>query len=335
MDKFIPPFIELLQRRIEVSRHLFFLTGDTQRYPIAEQEGVVKANLLGPLARLFTLIRHLYSADKIILHGLFSNYYLLVLFFQPWLLKKCYWFIWGGDLYVYQLGNRNAKWRLKEVVRRFVIARIGNLVTYVQGDVEKARQWYGARGIHHECLLYTSNIFFDPGLNAKKSDSMVIQIGNSADPSNNHLEVFDVLKKFSGSEYKIYVPLSYGSQEYAQLVTKTGSELFGAKFVPMIDFMPYEQYLDFLSKIDIAIFNHRRQQGMGNIINLLGLGKAVYLDSSTSSSKTLKGLGLTTFELSDFDLKPIDPNVASKNSRIISDYFSEDNLVRQLYKIFQ
>ncbi len=335
MDKFIPPFIELLQRRIEIAHHLFFLTGDTQRYPIAEQERVVKANRLGPLAKLFTLMKHLYGADKIILHGLFSNYYLLVLFFQPWLLKKCYWFIWGGDLYVYQLGSKNAKWRIKEVVRRFVIARIGNLVTYVQGDVENARQWYGARGTHHECLLYTSNIFSNLGLSEKKSDSIIIQVGNSADPSNNHLEVFEVLKGFSETDCQIYVPLSYGNQEYAQLVKKTGCEIFGAKFVPMTDFMPYDEYLNFLRKIDIAIFNHRRQQGMGNIINLLGLGKAVYLDSSTSSSKALKSLGLTTFELSDFDLKPIDPNVASKNSRIISAYFSEDNLVKQLYKIFR
>ena len=43
--------------------------------------------------------------------------------------------------------------------------------------------------------------------------------------------------------------------------------------------MPFNQYLEFLGKIDIAIFNHRRQQGFGNAITLLGLGKKVYLNS--------------------------------------------------------
>lgn len=42
---------------------------------------------------------------------------------------------------------------------------------------------------------------------------------------------------------------------------------------PIVDFMDFNEYINFLSTIDIAIFNHKRQQGMGNIITLLGMGK--------------------------------------------------------------
>lgn len=41
--------------------------------------------------------------------------------------------------------------------------------------------------------------------------------------------------------------------------------------------MPFEEYLGLLAKIDIAILNHKRQQAMGNITTLLGLGKKYIL----------------------------------------------------------
>jgi len=34
--------------------------------------------------------------------------------------------------------------------------------------------------------------------------------------------------------------------------------------------MPLDEYLNLLAKIDIAIFNHKRKQAMGNITTLLG-----------------------------------------------------------------
>ena len=41
----------------------------------------------------------------------------------------------------------------------------------------------------------------------------------------------------------------------------------------LFDFMEYKLYFEYLCTIDIAIFAHNRSQDMGNIINLLGLGK--------------------------------------------------------------
>ena len=41
--------------------------------------------------------------------------------------------------------------------------------------------------------------------------------------------------------------------------------------------LPLSDYLKILGKIDIAIFNHERQQAVGNITSLLGLGKKVYI----------------------------------------------------------
>ena len=45
---------------------------------------------------------------------------------------------------------------------------------------------------------------------------------------------------------------------------------FWRKFKPLVDFMPFDEYLNLLAKVDIAIFNHKRQQAMGNTTILLG-----------------------------------------------------------------
>jgi len=46
--------------------------------------------------------------------------------------------------------------------------------------------------------------------------------------------------------------------------------IFREKFKPLVDFIPFDEYLNLLAKVDIAIFNHKRQQTMGNITTLLG-----------------------------------------------------------------
>lgn len=334
LDKFIPPFIDLMEREATFSEHGFFIEGDTTKYPVAKRENIFFSESRGGLRGLFFLIWKMNQVNKIMLHGLFSNKYQLLLFLQPWLLRKCYWVIWGGDLYVHKLGKRTWKWHVREFIRRPVIKRIGHLVTYVAGDVQKARDWYGARGQYRECIGYLSNVFSGVHSPRDTAGTINIQVGNSADPSNNHLEVFEKLKSFSREDIKIYVPLAYGDSRYAEEVVRAGQELFSEKFVPLCDFMRYEQYISFLQNIDIAIFNHQRQQGMGNIINLAGAGKTVYLRQNTSSCETLLSLGVTTCALDDFSLQRISPEVSLRNTKSISQYFSERNLVNQLRSLF-
>src|SRR5690606_38136182 len=143
-----------------------------------------------------------------VLHGLFNPKILLILFLMPWQLKKCYWVMWGGDLYVYQFGEKNWKWRVREFLRRPVIKNMGHLVTYIPGDVELARQWYGAKGEYHECLMYLSNVV-DPdiiqaaqaGLEEHKGQNILV--GNSADPINNHIEALEKLLPYKDENIKI------------------------------------------------------------------------------------------------------------------------------------
>ena len=85
----------------------------------------------------------------------------ILFFLQPWLLKKCYWVVWGGDLYSYKLDKKNLKWHITQFFRRPVIRQMGHMATYVEGDVRLARQWYGAKGKYCECMMYPNIIYKD------------------------------------------------------------------------------------------------------------------------------------------------------------------------------
>jgi len=99
--------------------------------------------------------------------------------------------------------------------------------------------------------------------------------------------------------------------------------------------MPFDQYLNFLNIVDIAIFNHKRQQAMGNIITLLGIGKTVYVRKEVSHSSLLVGIGLNIKFISRFSLESLPAIELLDNAEAVRSYFSKDKLVRQLSNIFR
>lgn len=329
--KFTLPFRDLIHRHFADGRHRFLVYGDVKTADIPPSpDTVVLPGILDNFSEIAGALR---QAEKIILHGLFHNHLLYLLATQPRALRRCYWMIWGGDLYVHELPRT---WRLikDDWFRRFVIRRIGHFVTYVEGDYDLARRWYGASGRFHECILYPSNAFQRVSGETVRSSGPNIQIGNSADPGNNHMEIFERLKPFRDQAFTLYAPLSYGNQEHARRVAAAGREMFGDKFVAMTEFMDPEKYRQFLDQIDIAVFAHRRQQGMGNAIQLLGLGRKVYLRSDVSSWRLFQKLDLEVFDFEDLDLTPLRADIAKANEARIAAYFSEDNLRSQLAAIF-
>jgi len=334
-EKFIPPFIDLVQANFDSALHEFVIFGDHEKYSSEGRSGVlrVERGFAGKTAAKVRLIVQMHRADRIILHGLFTRAVIKMLFFMPWLLKKTYWFIWGNDLY----GRRDAdaKPGLKDFSRRFVIRHLGHLVTHVPGDIELAREWYGAGGKAHHCLMYTSNLFSDPGVGEAITDFVEIQVGNSADPSNNHLEVFEKLASLQTDNFRVLVPLSYGDQQHARWVISAGKELFGDRFVPLTDFMPLAQYQAFLATIDIAIFNHNRQQGLGNLISLLGMGKKVYLRRGISTASLLSSLEIEWFDVEKVDLSPIPEVSRESNTQRVRQIFSKSKLIAQLDDLFK
>jgi len=334
-DKFIEPFIQFIENHFDSKDHLFLIS-PMALYKVKPRSNVVMLDeRMGRLRKMAEWSKAMNKADKIILHGLFDIRIINLLCLQPWLLKKCYWVMWGGDLYHYKLRGRGIRSDIQEAKRAFVIKRMGHLVTYIKGDYELAQKWYGARGEYHTCLMYPSNLYKDYVVPPKQGDTVNILVGNSADPTNNHAEIFEKLMPNKDQNIRIICPLSYGIAEYSDRIVKLGAELFGDKFSPLLDFMPFENYMELLGQIDVAVFAHKRQQAMGNTITLLGLGKKIYMRSDVTSWTIFNEQGIKVFDVDKLDLKPIEEDLRKKNQARIKSIFTEVALVGQLHSIFK
>lgn len=324
LDKFIPSYIEFVDQNFDISKHRFMIVGkEKYEYGLTKKHPIEWLNKKG---KFFALLSAAYQAEKIILHGLWIERINQFLFLQPWLLKKCYWVMWGGDFYVPETQG----W-----VKKQVIKKMGNLVTYLKGDYELAQKWYGAKGHYHECFMYPSNLYKEYDILPKAHDVINIQIGNSADPTNNHLEILEMLVQYKDQNIKIFAPLSYGDMEYAKTIATRGKEMFGDKFTPLLQFMPFENYLELLGQIDIAVFAHKRQQAMGNTITLLGLGKKVYMRSDVTPWPFFMSIGVNVLDVEQLDIKFLSEGEARRNKETISGYFSEKKLIEQYTEIFR
>lgn len=269
---------------------------------------------------------------KIILHGFFDWRLALTLAAQPWLFPRCAWIMWGGDVYKDPRRLRVRRWII-EPMRRMAIRRFGCLVTYIPGDMDWVREWYGARGRAHACLMYPSNLWREahPRPARWRTAKTVVLVGNSATSTNEHAAIFAALIPYHQRDLHIYCPLSYGNATYAREVAAEGKRLFGDKFTPLLDFMPGDQYAGFLAAVDVAIFAHRRQQAMGNAISLLGMGKKVYMRREVTSRQLFSHLGVVVHDLEmGLDVTPLDAQTARANAQRIRCFFSPQRLCRQL-----
>jgi len=135
-----------------------------------------------------------------------------------------------------------------------------------------------------------------------------ILVGNSATPANNHLECFAALRKLPDLDGRqVIVPLSYGDFDgaYTQHIVSAGRQHFGSKFVPMLEFLPKERYIEVLTSCGHVMMNHVRQQAMGNLIISGLMGAKLHLNRFNPAAAWLKHLGLPIAELTKLDLMPL------------------------------
>lgn len=316
-------YLEFMNKNFSNREHKF----------ITEQS---KRNIIFCIKDGINLYNEMKESERIYFHGLFNPSIILFLFIFKKFLKKSYWIIWGGDLYCFLKEKKGFKKKLYYKVANNVKGHFYGYITHIEGDYKLAKEWYGAKGKYFNCFMYPSNLYKEIKLNKIEKEDIYIQIGNSADPTNNHFEIFKKLEKLKNENIKLYCPLSYGNMQYAKEVIKKGKEIFKDSFIPLTEFMEYDKYLKFLSKIDIAIFAHDRQQAVGNITSLLSMKKTVYLKGSVTSYKMLKELGVKVKDFNKLkNLEKFNDNFLEKNKEIIKKRFSEKRLVEDWKKIFE
>lgn len=213
--------------------------------------------------------------DLIIYHGVFENCIIEYFFKHRTLLGRLALYFWGGDKQL--LGSLKEK-----LIKKYVIKNAAAIITIIPQDYNQLKKVYHPKGKIISARYYNeqeSLILDSIKYNLKKENKTInIQIGNSATDTNNHIEVLDALGKFRNDNINIYLPLSYGDMEYAEKIIEYGSKIYGDKLIALKKFMSLQEYYVYLQKMDIAIFNMKRQQALGNINFLMKSGCKIFLN---------------------------------------------------------
>ena len=291
-DKFTEPLANILNEDERFKNHYFLCPKQSD---INESSQVLY--LKSPLSKhlfynIWKMLDLCFKAKKIVLHGavLIQFFFFFTFFFH-----KISWVIYG-----YELGVIKASAGWYSRMLRFVLSRVSSHISHVYEDSVEVNKLLESKAEFIYSPMYLSNIVdtsFFKAEEVSKKVTINVLVGNSTDPTNEHLSIFDMLEGEIEFINKIFCPLSYGTyDEYRDEVIIEGTRRFGDKFVPLTELMVIEKYVDFLKTIDVAVFNHNRQQAMGNTLTLLGLGKIVYMRTGTNSYESLTKRGFAVFD---------------------------------------
>ncbi len=263
-----------------------------------------------------------------------------------------YWFFWGADGYKHRTLKKNiympetkrlvgelfpvkgiAKvkiyYRDLRISQRLnqVFSRIDYCCTQVKGDFNLIKSISPASKMQHLYFTYRG-IDIKHQTNNEIKKKLNILLGNSANPTNNHLDILHILSKYDMNISKIICPLSYsGPQNYIKEVISKGKYYFGDKFYPLLQFLPLKEYASIMDTIDVGVFYHSRQQAYSNTIMMLGQGKKILMNSNSTLFHMYKDFGAKNV-FSDFGVLFNSPIILEND---LETHLGED-IVDQWYK---
>jgi hypothetical protein len=150
-----------------------------------------------------------------------------------------------------------------------------------------------------------------------------ILLGNSDTVTNNHFEAIDQLAETGLNGAKVYCPLSYEGGQYAKDVAAYGKKKLGDDFIPMLQYLPKEEYDKMLSGISVSLMNHNRSQALGNILGLLCGGVKLYMSADSTLYQFFKKHGLHVFSIQhDLSAESMEKKLKAEEVK-----FNQDKLV--------
>ncbi|WP_343804292.1 TDP-N-acetylfucosamine:lipid II N-acetylfucosaminyltransferase [Marinobacterium maritimum] len=207
------------------------------------------------------------SADStavVFIHGLFYDWQIELLKRVP-NNKKVAWVMWGGDFYG-AIKSRE--------VRSFINEKIDFVSTGLKQEQELFDQYFDKKP-----KLSAVYSFGFENITESTSTDDVIFVGNSGDPSNNHMEMLEALaSKKDIEQYKIVVPFTYnGTADYIEQLREKVRSLGLNNVEFLTQQLDRESYYRLLSKASLYISAHDRQQGFGHITACLYFGVPVVI----------------------------------------------------------
>jgi hypothetical protein len=286
---------------------------------------------------------------------------------------KLIWILWGADMYNhihlkgYKLLNYEPSiFNIKERMlfygglKKSIPLQIKNIIkknTSILSNFERAitkldfvcaydedfallKKYFPS--VSAKCLFYNyypiESTLGDKLVNRQVSGNNIL-IGNSSAQTNNHYSAFRIINNHNLSS-KVIVPLSYGESSYRKFIIDKGNKMFGNNFVPLVNFLPIDEYYELLLSCGIVIMPQLRQQAVGNIVIALYLGAKVFLYEENPLYSFFTKIGITIFSIDkiinvseEFDL--LDQHTIGKNREIVEKHFSTETTENYVNILFQ
>ena len=191
----------------------------------------------------------------------------------------------------------------KESKKRNVFRRLNIICGIIPSEITFFREISGSRARGEVLSPYTLEYLLGNNLEEAgkiSSTGRNILFGNSANFSNNHLDLLADLAKIRfkvPKDLKVYCPLNYGSGTVRKHVMREGRKRFKDQFIPITEFMPLEQYRDIIVDSSILIMNHRKQAAFGTILIGLWMGAKVFLNEKNPLFPFFRENGITVFSV--------------------------------------
>ena len=248
------------------------------------------------------IIKRIAGFDLVVVHNLLNDYKVELILNAP-KATRIHWISWGDDIYCAR-GLRNSifeertqalleskrtkrqrlahRWlentqlgafaydqarfgwmrsrydRIRQAARR-----VQSISTIVPAESSLIARYFNP-DVPCFTFFYGSLKHFIRGLPDEPTSGDAVFVGNSAYPSNNHLEAFDFIERtpqLAGCE--IITPLAYGDKFYGDVIEADGRRRFGARFAPLREIVEYEAYVRMYARRGYVVMNHRRQQALG------------------------------------------------------------------------
>ena len=330
------------------------------------EEGLVRHRDKMPVMRrgdavYVKMLESLSDYSAIILHGMFWLYDYEILTRIPSTTKVA-WVNWGGEIYgrkdVYNdfISTRSRILESLHDWKKYIIKpkipnphyelpleifrRVDYCLTDEREEYEYARNYLQKPDLQYLMYNYYTLEDMIGSLIDERCKGNNIFMGNCAHNECNYWDAIPKVARLKEKGQKVIVPLSYGAPWVKNWVMRLGKLCFRKDFMPLMDFLPREQYNELICNCSTMIMPHYVPRAQGNIITALWLGMRVYLSEHNMTYHYFKRLGCTVYSI-EKDLKrsnkecfkPMADEELEHNRKILYATYSRESTMKAVQHI--